>query len=421
MAIKIFTGNAALVTDVWTFTVVTYSNATVLGITCNGKTVSITLSGSGYTAATAAAALQALLAASTYGEFLEYTWTVSDAVITGTARVSGVPGTFTNASTGGTAGTLSNSTAASGPNFLSVAANWTGGTLPTNSDSVVFDRFSPSALYGLTALSALTGLTIETIDFPNSIGLPAVRGSANGFDPNSGGGYPEYRTRYMLLSAGTPTLNIGRGSLVPTRVNIEFGGSAAATAVNVFGSAPPAAGEVASVFIQGLTGMDALNVTQGWVGVAAEIGQTGGFTVVRIGSEDNPNTDAHVHFGAGATVPSIENQSGSSTSEVTVTALTMRSRAIQHRQTAGSISGSTVQGGLLLFESPGSLTIAASGKARVDFSRDPRPKTIASGSTFEDDASLFDPAGTCTTMNCTFTGRSLQLSDLGPSTAVVRT
>ncbi len=420
MAIKIFTGNAALVTDVWTFTVVTYADTTVLGITCNGKTVSITLAGSGYTAATAAAALQALLAASTYGEFLEYTWSVSGAVITGTARTGGIPGTFTNASTGGTAGTLSNSTAASGPNFLSAAANWTSGTLPTNSDTVVFDRFSPSAIYGLTALSALTGLTIETIDFGNSIGLPAVRGSANGFDPGSGGGYPEYRTRYLLLSAGTPTLNIGRGDVVPNRVNIQFASSADAAAVNVFGSAPPAAGEVASIYFQGLTGMDALNVTQGWVGVAAEIGQAGGFTVVRVGSEDNPSSDANVYFGSGATVPSIENQSGSSASEATVTSLTMRGRSTRHRQVAGNISGSTIQGGILYFESPGSLTCVVNGKAVVDFSRDPRPKTIAAGSTFEDDSSLFDPAGTCTAMDCTFYDRSLKLSDLGPSTAVVK-
>ena len=63
MAIKIFTGNAALVTDVWTFTVVTYADTTVLGITCNGKTVSITLAGSGYTAATAAAARNSFIRA----------------------------------------------------------------------------------------------------------------------------------------------------------------------------------------------------------------------------------------------------------------------------------------------------------------------------------------------------------------------
>lgn len=427
MAIKRFTGNAAATFDTWTYLVVTFTSTTVHGITINGKTVSITL-GSGFSAATAAAALQLLLSASTVpAEFLEYTWTVDTATVTGTAKTAGIPATvdgtagMTNASTGGTAGTLTNTITATGPNDIANAANWSTGTAITNNDTPVFDRYSPSALFNLKAWSALTGLTIETYDFPNSIGLPPVRGGTGNFDPQGGSGYPEYRNRFLLLSAGTPTLNIGRGDLVPARVNIEFGGSADAAAVNVFGLNTPSNGESATMFIKGLTGMDALNVTQGVVGVAVGLGETGGFTVVRIGSEESPQSDAKVIFGAGATVPSVENQSGSVESAATITALTMRAAASVHRQTGGNLTSVTAEGGKVYYETTGTVKGFFSGKAVLDFSRDPRPKEIEATSTFEDDANLQDPAGTCTLMNCTFYGNSLGKSNLGPETVVVRT
>ncbi|TXH18983.1 MAG: hypothetical protein E6R03_01270 [Hyphomicrobiaceae bacterium] len=419
MATKKFTGNAAATFDTWTYQVVTFSSTSAHGITINGKTVGITL-GTGYTAATAADAIQALLAASTYGEFLDYTWTVSTDTITATAKVAGVSGDMAKASGVSTNATLTHTVTATGPNFLDDAANWTGSTLPANNDTIVFDQFSPSALYGLDALASLTGLTFDIENFANSIGLPAVRGGANNFDPNSGGGYPEYRRRAMYLNASTPTLNIGRGDQLPARVYIEFGSSCDPAAINVFGSQDPPAGDRVTINLYGKTGMDALNVTQGSVGVAAEIGQVGGFTVVRVGAEDSPQTDAFVLFGAGATVPSVENQSGRTESGATITALTLRQRAIQHRQTGGDLTAATLQGGRTIIETNATMVLNASGTAVVDCSRDPRPKTISATSTFEDDAALIDPAGTVTTMSCTFAGNSLKRSDLGPSTVVTR-
>jgi hypothetical protein len=416
MATRKFRPAVAATSDVWTFTVGTFSNNTVIGVTCNDKTLSRTC-GSGETATTAAAALHAILLSSTIGEFAEYLWTVAGAVVTATAKTAGIPGTFAAAGTSG-AVTASNAVAATGPQFGNVAANW-GGSLPADDDVLILDNFSPSLTYGLSVLDGVSGLTIILDNFGGSIGLPPVVSTGGSYQPSGGSTYFQYRPQYLLINAGDATIDIGRGTTVPTRVAIQLGGDANAI-INVYGASAPTEGEQASVFIHGTTSHTALNVTQGAVAVAYEYGQGGGFDVVRIGSESNSGNDALVIFGAGATVPLIVNQAGRSRSAANVTSLTMQERAMEHQQTAGTLAA-TVSGGRIAYESDGSLTVVASGaKTVVDFTGDVRPKTFTGTCAFRGGAALNDPAGTWATGSVTFDSASLRASTLGQDSSISR-
>ncbi|QEL18317.1 hypothetical protein [Limnoglobus roseus] len=410
---KVLRGNATPVADVWTYTVTDAGSGKAHGVAAgSGKVIALTL-GSGETTASAAAKLQGLLAASPAGEFYEYSWAANGAVVTGTAKVAGVPGVFTGAFTA-LAATLTNSTPAKGPNFFNDPKNYTGGTLPVDGDRIVLDENSPDALYGLTWLrdGPVVPAKIETENFTGSIGLPPVRGASNTFSTAQGATYPEYRERFLQLAAGVAEVNVGRGEsdTVPALVNLDLDGDD--VTLSVYGG---------TVNVQGTTGHPRLAVSQGLVTVAGDVGSTGGFLDVLIGDEGDSGTDAKVVFGDGATVPLVHNQSGESESSATVTSLEMGLSATSHRQTDGNCTA-TQFGGLIDFRSDGTLTVTATGiGTTVDFSRDPRPKGLASSSSFRAGAKFLDPANTRTSgSGATYDQTSLPLSKLGASVPVVK-
>ena len=138
MATRKWRGDAPKVAQISTVQVTAYDSSTTYIITMNGKTVSVV----GITdAPTTATALKTALAASIIPEFAEVIWTVNSSTVTGTAKTAGVPFTFTKSVSGGS-GTMGSvtTTAGSGPNDVSIAANWTGAALPTTSDDVVFEN-----------------------------------------------------------------------------------------------------------------------------------------------------------------------------------------------------------------------------------------------------------------------------------------
>jgi hypothetical protein len=421
MAKKVLTGNAVAVTDMWSYTFGTIANTTVHGITCNGKTITVTL-GSGETNDTAAGKLVTALSNSTAGEFQEYTWgfVLGSGVVTGTAKVTGVAGVFTKASGAHASASMVNTTPASGPTFLNLAANWSGGTLPANGDDIYLTGSSPSVRAGLDWFRAnsIVPASINLDDYGGSIGLPATRGGT-AFGSQTGQPYTEYRKTHLELPAGSIVVNIGRGSTLPSRVNLDLAGTG--TTVNVFGANPPQAGERASVYIRGTTGHPRLAVTQGAVAVAFGTGETGGFASVLIGDEGNPAQDAFVLFGEGATAPDVDNLGGRSESAVGITSLTMGLSASEHVQTAGNLTATIRGAGRLVYSSTGTLTVDAAGGGTIDFSKDPRPKTLHSSSKILERARLIDPGDTRATGSaCLFDHTSLPVSQLGPAVTITK-
>ena len=113
----------------------------------------------------------------------------------------GVPSTVSAGATTGTA-TVTTPTAASGPNFWNVAANWLGSVLPSAADTVIVTNSAVDILYGLTDTTNYAILIIEA-SYQGAIGLPETNSN----------GYPEYRTRRLTLGTGSAiNVQIGYGT-----------------------------------------------------------------------------------------------------------------------------------------------------------------------------------------------------------------
>jgi|688.fasta_scaffold04211_25 hypothetical protein len=202
MAIKTFTGRAASVAQVSKIAYLTITAGQTYSVSINGKAIS-------YVATTGVLgdlidALVSLWNSSAEPEHQEMIAarredpTLSGLQLTG--RVAGVPCTVTGSATVGLV-TGTTVTAASGPMFWNVAANWSGGTLPAASDDLIVEEYSGDILYGLTDTNNYASLKILA-SFTGSIGLPSAASS----------GYPEYRTQRLTLGSGSAiTIEVGSG------------------------------------------------------------------------------------------------------------------------------------------------------------------------------------------------------------------
>ncbi len=226
MATKYWTGRAASVAQV---TKVVFSSIVATNtytVTINGKSVTVTA-----TSTSLADLVELLINAWGSSVEPEHQEMVAaerlDPTLSGlqlTAVNPGVPITVSASASTGTA-TVTDPTAASGPNFWNVAANWDGAALPSASDTLIIRDTDVSILYGLTDTNNYAQIDIEA-SFTGAIGLPVTNEN----------GYPEYRTRFLTLGSGSAiTINIGYGNdRFPERVYLDVVGSNAT--ITVFGS-----------------------------------------------------------------------------------------------------------------------------------------------------------------------------------------
>jgi hypothetical protein len=286
MTVITYTGNTAPTFDTWTFVLAALGSpptSNFFTVICNTKSITYTCL-SGDTAPTAAAALQALLSASTIPEFAEYNWTVNSATITATAKASGIPGVFTVAvgnggGSGSPAFTMTHTVAATGPNDVSNAANYSTGSLPVNGDTLILNAESQSLLYNLGSQSGVTlAKRIVNPDFGGTFGLPIT---------NASGGYPEYRATYWAapatldyISSNSSLMQIDSGS-IQTSLYVSAGtlnwrGSNTSNVANVTGGTlninpnPGDTGKFATINLSNGTVTGSLTTT------VATINQTGG-------------------------------------------------------------------------------------------------------------------------------------------------
>lgn len=240
MATTYWLGTKSLAAQVSSGTITGYDVATTYTVTVGG--VAISQVGTGGTSNTTAIALVALLNSTTPGTagvspyFSAVTWTApGGGVITGTADVSGVPFTAVLSVSGG-AGTrtdFSTTTANSGPNDWSGAANWSGGSVPTNGDTVIIANSSVNICWGLDQSAiALAELRISQT-YTGKIGLDYTQFAitANG-ETYSTETKPDYRADYLKI--GTAILTVGSydGAGVPNgsqRLKIDLGSATACT------------------------------------------------------------------------------------------------------------------------------------------------------------------------------------------------
>jgi hypothetical protein len=314
MAIRHFLGKVKAVAQVHGGSIdsvdATPSNNTFT-VTIGG--VSVTVTGVTSAAATAAA-LVALLNASTHPYFAAITWTNPSAGnIVGTGDVAGMPfvAALTKAGAGtGTVTDFSATTAATGPNDLTNAANWSADTLPTAGDTVVFDDPTKPVLGA--DVSGWGTLALMKIEKFNGEALALL--APNKFcQATDGGTYdttvPEYRTRKV-------TINVSRTECGDAQAGDAAGGPGRAVfdlenvacVLDIFGTgASLDAGLPAFRFVAN-TASTHLYVRGGSVGVAMDA-PTDTATIGNVQVHD-AGQGTKVTIGAGTTWTNFEQTAG---------------------------------------------------------------------------------------------------------------
>lgn len=247
-------------------------------------------------------------------EFAEVDADADGATLTLSSETPGVPFTVTRSEStagDGALGAVTSVTAATGKNHFDNAKNWEGGSLPSATDTLVFDSGSVDVLYGL-GNATLDYALRRTNGYTGDIGLPKI-------NPN---GYAEYRTRFLALpvtaTTGSVIHHIGGEveSAASGRTYLDFGTNDPSEITAFIRDAPAAGDDGAAVQLVG--GKDlSLAVFRGSVGVGTNVGQNATILTAVATRNSTGDTSADVSIGTAASfrdaANSVEVASGSIT------------------------------------------------------------------------------------------------------------
>jgi len=377
MSTRRWLGRAATATHVSTHTVGgTAANGQVYSVTINGITVSYTATGVD-TNNTIAAALQALLAASTVTEFLELTWTVGTNVITATATAAAREQVITTSATGTGTFVTATTTSASGPNRWDVAANWSGSAVPVTGDDVIID-LPVSITSGLDQSS----VTLASLTISAAFAKPAVIGRPR----TNASGYPEFRDDYLKISATTVKIGVGDG-IGSGRIKLDLG--TAQSTIEIRKSASPEEQNIPALLLKGTHASNALDVQSGSVGVAAFGGESATLASLRTAA------GSVVLCGEGCSVTTLQGE-GTVQLNATVTTLTQRGGNWTVNG-ASNVTTLTQSAGVLNYRGSGTIATSTVG-GLLDFSGDASARTMTD-TTLKAGGRIMDPQDTVTFTN----------------------
>lgn len=365
-------GNAQAIAQLNTITPATVAIGDVFNVIINGKTVSYTAAAA--TVADVCTGLQAALAESTIPEFTELIAADNTTNITLTGRVAGVPFTQTSSATGASPTLVTVvTTAASGPNFWNVAANWDTGSVPVSSDSVYLDNSSVSIFYGLANSAVTLTLLYIAENYSGQIGLSKT----------NAGNYPEYRPDYLSISA---TSIINKSS--SNRIKINTG--TVQTTIEIFNTGSGAESNLEAFIWKGTHASNVMEVSNGSVGIAAYGGESATVATLSI-------SNGTVRTGLGSSLTTIRQIGGSysGSSAITTYTLTGGTGRVSGSGTIGTLSLS----GRLTYETSGTATTVSIKKNGVlDSSTDISARTITN-CTVDAGGQINDPFQTITYTN----------------------
>ena len=276
-----------------------------------------------------------------------------------------------------------NTTVNCGPNDVSTPANWSTGSVPVSSDTVYIDLSSVSLLYNLGALSGVTLTSLNVAaSFAGAIGLPET--NANG--------YEEYRQRYLQVGATTCLLGYGEGDGATT-LNLDFGSVQTACVVEQTGTSDVNGLETAQ--LKGSHASNVFTVNRGTVAIAgygSDAGQHA--SVLNVNYVTDQNGDATVRTGAGLAVTTLNANGGTTTCWNAPTTLNQEGGTVTLQN--GNATTIIVDAGTLFYTGVGTLTtITVGNQGTVDFTQDPRSRTITNAVNMYSGATWNDPFGTC--------------------------
>lgn len=376
MATLRWIGKSQSTAEVDTVTLATYDVTTTYSITINGKTYS-TL-GTGGTVATTAAALQALVAASTEPEFTEWTWTntVGSAVITATQNTAGVPGTITSAGTGGTgSATHAVVTANQSPNDADAAINYDSGALPVSTNNLIIDAGAISMWWNLGALSAVTLASLtRRANHTGTIGLPET-------NPE---GYWEYRATEFAISATTMTIEQNSSDGVAA---LKFNVGSNQTALTINGQG---AGSLDSevMWWRGTHASNVIDCNNASLAIASTSGQVA--TVATLNADNST-----VRCGSGCTLTTVNLLDSTAEFNSSITTLNQYgSNSETFIKLAAAVTTLNVYGGTCAWLSTGNMgTVTVGEGATVDLSQGSGGITVTGTITMNAGATWNDPNG----------------------------
>lgn len=321
------------------------------------------------------------LSGSTYPEFAELTASNSTNTFKLTADTAGKPFTVTISTTetgggaadaqtidGATSSTGTATTASSGPNDWSTAANWSGGAVPVDNDTVFIQDSDVDILYGLDQSAIqLTALNIEQ-SYTGKIGLPAIN------EDSASGSYYEYRDRYLKIEP--VTCNIGRGEGNGSqRINLDNNDDA--VTLGIFNSGPAESGREKAIQWKGTNASNVVNLERGSFGAALEAGEVATIATLRVGYIDNKGGDSQYRIGSGVTLGAVVIAGGVGNIGCATTAVTVDDGTLTIEGT-GAHAAIIVNGGNVFLNSTGTYTtLTISGIGIIDFSQDLRAKTVS--------------------------------------------
>lgn len=356
-------GRALLRARVATVQITGYDAATTYSLTRNAKTVSVLAAGS---VNATAAALAAAWEASTEPELVEITASSATDTVTMTNDTAGVEwGTITPAVSGGagTIGALTTTTANSGPADVSIAANYDGNAVPAGGDTLKIDNSDRPLLYSLDQSGAGT-LTLLQIDqsMEGDVGLAELNKEADE--------YLEDRQRYYKIRATTVIVGRGPGGGAG---RILLDQDSVQTSVLVEGSGSPEDRDLEAVLWKGTHASNVMVVRgDASVGVAVYGGEVA--TLATLTVHDN----ATVRIGAGVTLAAVVVYGGEVTINCAVTTSIVMYGGTVRVNGTGAVALAQVWGGTLFYNTTGTLggATVVGENGRIDFSEDPRAKTV---------------------------------------------
>lgn len=383
MADLYWRGDALPVTEIKTLVVGgTAANGQIYTVTINGKVISYTADGSD-TNSTIATAVQALLSdtENTPPEFDEAAYTVDTATITARCTSAGIPFDIVTAADGTGTFITTTTTAATGPNFFDLGANWSTGSPPANSDNLYVRQSSVDILYGLD-MNAVT-VTLLDIDstYTGKIGLP---------DTNPLG-YQEYRETYLKI--GATNCFVGRGfASGPGRFRWNAG--SVQTALNIYGTGTPDDGIVAAIDFVGTHASNAVNVQRGTLAVGLKPGTASTVATMNVGSKDNPTSDATIYCGYNVTLGTISATGGIIDVWNGATTVTLAGGTLNANK--GAFTTINNDNGTVNYDTAGTCgTYVGGTNSILDCSRIVAARTFTSA-TFNANSTFRDPAKTVT-------------------------
>lgn len=330
--------------------------------------------------------------------------TSSTATLTLTAQTAGRPFTISltplevngagaDAQTIAGAGVVTTGTAAtvnSGPNVWGTALNWDGGVVPASTDTIYIDNTDTDLLWDLDQSAVLPTLLSVALSFTGTIGLPKTN--------TLGTEYPEYRPDYLKI--GPTTLYVGWGPGQGSG-RLKFDTGATQTAVVVDNTGSPLESGIEAMLWKGAHVSNTMVVRgNSSVGVAVFGAETA--TLLTLTVEEA----AQVRCGSGTTLGTIVHRGGTlEINSAVATSLTVYAGTVTINGT-GAVAQLTILGGNVIYNTTGTLggATVVKGDGFLDFSQDPRTKTVTNPIDVYRADAVNDPDKTVTSLVLDFNG-----------------